>query len=224
MASGNPGIPKGPRHNLAGHRYGRLVVKTLDNKLTPSGNYRWICLCDCGVVKSVASGELLRKHPRGVRSCGCEAREKVAAAATTHGKSKTPEYGAWSSLKKRCYDENNSSYKRYGKRGIYIDPRWDTFEQFYADMGDKPSPMHSIERVDNDGPYSPENCVWETPVTQQNNRECTVKVTIKGETKTLSQWVGGSKTSLYARALMRLKSGWCAPCSVIQPKYGRCGH
>ena len=113
----------------------------------------------------------------------------------------TREYTTWISLRRRCYDEKRRDYVHYGARGIYVCDRWrDDFGAFLADMGEKPPGM-SIERIDNDGPYSPENCRWATPVEQARNRTSSALITAFGETKTISQWA--EERGIHKAALAR---------------------
>jgi len=119
---------------------------------------------------------------------------------TTHGMNKTPEHRVWCKIKHRCYNKNNQGYKNYGGRGIRVCKRWlESFEAFYEDMGDKPSDKHSIDRIDNDGDYTPDNCRWATKMEQMQNTRVAIKVKWKGEPLTLRQL--SEKTGIKLRTL-----------------------
>lgn len=169
---------------LLGQRFGRLVV--IEKLGVGSGGNRWLCRCDCGNTHEAGTGGL---RNGGIQSCGCLQRELVAKRSTTHGMRKTTEYRIWTHIKQRCYSKANKDYYKYGARGIYVCDRWlNSFENFYHDMGPRPSDKHSIDRIDNDGPYSPGNCRWATARQQANNRKNNVRIKHNGEIKTVSQW------------------------------------
>ena len=142
-------------------------------------------------------------------------------AKTTHGMSRTPEYKAWQQMKIRCFNPNRKDYSHYGSRGIAVCDRWkNSFENFLADMGLKPTPKHSIDRIDNDGDYQKDNCKWSTRVEQQNNRSSNRLITIEDVTLTITQWekkMGFSKNVIQDR----LKSGWSERDAVLIPVGGK---
>lgn len=123
-----------------------------------------------------------------VSSCGCLYRETRRAAGIKHGLSRTREFVSWVHARGRCYNPRNAKFRRYGGRGIVMCDRWrESFEAFLADMGPCPE-GYSLNRIDNDGPYAPENCEWATAVTQSNNRRTSARVTFDGATRTVAEW------------------------------------
>jgi hypothetical protein len=160
---------------LIGQRFGMLVVVCLVR-----GNYVRV-RCDCGNEKELRATYLFH----GQQSCGCQRATKFRNFR--HGMAHAPIYAVWGSMRARCQNPKDRRYARYGGRGIAVCERWQTFENFYADMGDVPKGM-SIERVDNDKGYEPGNCVWATSRTQANNRRNNTLITAHGETHTIAEW------------------------------------
>jgi len=134
-----------------------------------------------------------------------------------HGKSGTPEYNAWRNMIARCYDKEHKDYEGYGARGIEVCQSWKaSFPRFYADMGERPD-GHSIERIDNNGNYTPNNCKWATSQEQANNKRNTKFITYQGETKRLIEWC--SELSLnYGFVVNRLRLGWSVKDTFEKPK------
>jgi hypothetical protein len=157
--------------DLTGERFGRLKVLKRDTievgaRNGKRGQYRWHCRCDCGNTCSIKSGELRYGH---TRSCGCLRREmNFKHGHTTHsGKTKT--YAVWNAMIQRCTNPTSQSYSKYGARGIAVCTRWLKFENFLADMGGKPDGL-TLERRENDGIYTKNNCYWATWKDQNNNK------------------------------------------------------
>jgi len=192
-----------PRKDFVGRTFGRLTVKAFSH-INAYRNACWVCECSCGVVATVRGGELTSGD---TQSCGCLRKELMAESHTIHGSAYTTEYRIWGNILQRCINPNNPHYADYGGRGITVCDDWLKFENFYRDMGDRPSKDHTVDRIDNDGPYCKENCRWATQKQQMNNTRSNRFVEFGGESLTVAQWsvrTGiGSTTLLY-----RLNAGW----------------
>jgi len=177
------------RMDLTGQVYGRLTVLSMD-----PDSYYCSCQCECGNVKSVLYFSLTSGR---TMSCGCY--NKELRLQGKHHKTHSNEYKAWTNLKHRCLNPNSPKFKDYGARGIGISDEWIDFETFYKDMGDRPSNEYSIDRIDNDGPYSKDNCKWSTRKEQANNMRSNVLIPYSGEMVTLREL--SDKTGIAYRTL-----------------------
>lgn len=167
--------------DISKKKFGRLTAIKSTSK-RQGNNIVWKCKCVCGNFTFVNTSNL---RTGKIVSCGCFRREKRRILSTTHGRSHTTEWYIWCGMKRRCYDKNCKDYKRYGGRGIKVCKRWkSSFENFFEDMGKHPSSQHSIDRVDNDGPYCNWNCRGSTRKQQANNRRDNVQKTCSTMVKT----------------------------------------
>lgn len=172
--------------NILGMRFGRLVV--LSRAGLQSRAAVWECRCDCGAIRIVTSSSLRLGRSR---SCGCYRDEAASFRAKTHGMARTPIYRKFTSMHTRCGNRNDKRYMDYGGRGITVCERWSGeggFERFLSDMGHPPTPRHQIDREDNDGPYSPENCSWKTRKENCRNKRSNRVIEHRGRSQCLSAW------------------------------------
>jgi len=188
--------------DLTGKTFGRWTA--LHRAETVKQVTYWACKCSCGTLRSVSSPSLMH----GVsRSCGCLQKTPGEHNSITHGMSDTSEYQIWEAMIARCHNPSNKGFRSYGQRGITVCARWrESFTNFFSDMGARPE-RKSLDRIDNDGPYSPENCRWATRKEQANNTRQNRRITLNGVTLTHSEWAKrlGCPASTIST---RLKRGW----------------
>ena len=198
--------------DMTGQQFGRLtVIDQAPNILIGrTSAVAWRCLCACGneVVKSARD-----LSGGNTKSCGCWRRD-FTRANQTHGRSRDPVYHIWKAMRRRCAD---AGAPRYGGRGIEVCDRWQhSFANFIADMGERP-PGGTVERIDNDGPYSPENCRWASRKEQGRNKANNYLITHDGRTHTISEWAEASGIPAY-RIWERIKVlGWTAEEALTRP-------
>lgn len=166
--------------DISGLRFGRLEVISLCNYRNKDGRALWKCKCDCGNEIIVSSNSLLRKN---TRSCGCYKNDIIKQKAITHNDSKSKLYKIWVSMKKRCQNSNDKGYKNYGGRGITVCNLWknsyEEFKRWSLKNGYKQG--LSIDRIDNNSGYSPENCRWVTTYIQSRNTRRTHFIEYNGK-------------------------------------------
>jgi len=190
--------------NLTGKKFGKLTVMERANN-DKSKNTQWVCKCDCGKI-AVFRADHLKKG--ATKSCGCSKGEAISISKLKHGMRRTKLYGVWNSMIQRCKNPNTCGARLYHDRGISVCPEWQEFETFknwalqngYADN-------FTIDRIDNNKGYYPENCRWVDLITQANNKRTNRIIEFNGEKKTLAQWVREYNAE-YGKVWLRLKRGW----------------
>ncbi len=204
------------RLELTGKKFGKWTV--IEYWCIIKNNTHWKCKCDCGTIRIVNGMSLVAKASQ---SCGCVQKEFISKLTERHGESRkgkaTLEYVSWMSLKNRCNNKKGQNYKDYGGRGITVCDRWmQCFENFLEDMGRRPTPQHSIDRIENDKGYYKENCRWATGKVQTNNARSNVMIEYNGERMTASQWddrLGFKKGTVWNRHYR----GWDIQRIITQP-------
>ena len=196
-----------------GERFGRWVVQSPSTYQGASVAYE--CRCDCGTAKLVRADRLRSGKSK---SCGCAARE----ALITHGftckenRRESREYWVWNMIVQRCKNPNVKNWNDYGGRGITVCERWLKFDNFYDDMGPRPSSKHSIERIDNNGPYDPGNCTWALRSDQAKNKRNNRLIEANGERLHLAEWarrLGADHSTIIGR----IARGWPESKAVTTP-------
>ena len=191
--------------DLAGLRFGRLTVlcpgAPVPRKDGRGNRATWVCLCDCGTEKTVRTDRL---KDGKIQSCGCLRAERSNNFRKTHGESGTKLYGVWEQMRNRCYKPNATHFNHYGGRGISVCDEWKDSYIAFRDWAVSNGYQEglTIERLDNDGNYCPENCAWVTSAAQANNRRSNRRYTYNGETHNLTEWahiVGVSPKTMFGR-------------------------
>ena len=202
--------------DLSGQRFGRLTVieRAANDK---HGEPRWLCRCDCGNHVIVLGSSLRSGH---TKSCGCLQREhaaKIGKNTATHRLHNTRIYNIWSHMKSRCTSPKDPSFANYGCRGTTVCEEWQRFEPFYKwAIANGYDDTLSIDRIDVNGGYRPENCRWATMKEQQRNKRNNHYVTYDGETKTITEWA--EKLNIRPETLhSRLRSGWSIEKALTTP-------
>lgn len=207
-------LPPNPRFiDLTKQQFERLTVLYFvgQDKWWTS---RWLCRCNCG-NHVVVVGQCLRRGDS--KSCGCLKGERGRAALVTHGLGKPSEYAIWQSAKARCFDASSHNYPRYGGRGITMCDRWrNSFANFLSDMGPRPSKHHSIERLDNNQGYTPDNCCWATTSQQARNRRSNRMLTYQGVTQPAVVWAEQNGIP-HKTLLNRIYRGWTVEKAIEVP-------
>ena len=188
--------------DITGQKFNKLTVIEYAGRRESNRNSRWLCLCECGNTVTV-DGSTLRLLRQ--KSCGCARKKRFMPKI--HGLCASSEYSSWKGMHTRCYNKTNHKYPIYGGRGITVCPEWHDAKAFLDDMGKKPTKHHSINRKDNDGNYTPENCEWATPKEQANNKRTNRIIKHNGLSMTVSQWADHLNISFVALR-MRLHRGW----------------
>lgn len=191
-----------------GDRFGKLVVTRVE--AGERGGLMASCLCECGTTRTLKASRL-----KNYGSCGCYKRARIGIASRgrkvgnhkVHGMSKKgAEYGVWGAMRSRCTLPSQKCFPHYGGRGIKVCERWQTFANFIADMGLRPTPKHTLDRINTNGDYEPNNCRWATRREQMRNTRKSKMLEYRGETRSLSEWVQLLGLS-YPMVAARLKRG-----------------
>lgn len=198
--------------SMIGARFGKLtVIGAGVPHPTDPVKTRVPCRCDCGAEVSPLANNL--RSPKNCVACKSESMSK---RFKTHGRSPKDVYRIWSLMRDRCRNPKNRGWRNYGGRGISICQRWEKFENFRDDMGPRPSPIHTLDRINNECNYEPGNCRWATRKQQNRNRSVTRWLTLNGETKPLGEWAENSPVR-YTTIANRILSGWNPEEAVFTP-------
>lgn len=198
--------------DLTGQTFGRLTALGIVERRNRT--IVWLCACECGINAPVRGGCLTRGD---TQSCGCLQQERAYKSAYRHGRAHTPIYNVWCSMRARCKNPKVKSFAGYGAKGITVCERWQTFENFLHDMGERPSPKHEIERVDGTKGYFPDNCIWATRETQANNKSTNHILTFQGKSQSIAMWARELHLT-YPTIKMRIRNGWGTELALSTPR------
>lgn len=200
--------------DLTGQRFGRLtVVSRAEND--KRGSARWLCMCDCGKTCIVLASNLMKGH---TKSCGCLNLESTVKRSRTHGGRQTRLYRIWCAMKYRCNNPSATRYANYGGRGIKVCAEWErsftAFQKWALKNGYSDS--LSIDRIDSDIGYCPENCRWADATTQSRNRDFCKRLIFRGKNQPVSVWA--DETGIPAKVIYgRLDAGWPIERALTEP-------
>lgn len=201
------------RDDLTNQRFGRWLAVSRSEIRKYGTHISYNCRCDCGTERLV-SGSLLRNG--NSMSCGCAFVEAAAKSQLRHGLTGHKLHGTWRSMKERCYNPNHEAFHRYGGRGIKVCERWHSLVNFVKDNEPLAIAGLTLDRRDNDGPYSPTNCHWVSRQRQALNRSNTQMLTYRGQTKPLADWA--NERRIKANTLKaRLATGWTTERALTTP-------
>ena len=213
--------------DLTGQKFNMLTVLCRGpDYVSPKGAHqvRWYCQCDCGNTElTLVSGHALKKKNCPIKSCGCLVGNNAKTAHKTHGGTYERLYGVWCGMKSRCYCQTNNRYENYGGRGITMCDEWkesyEAFRNWALENGyhpDAPRGQCTIERIDVNGDYCPQNCTWKTIQEQENNRTDNHTVEYNGEIHTISEWADMIGIA-YNTLLNRINHGWSVERALTEP-------
>jgi len=201
---------------MIGKKFGKWTVLRFSHQYDKY--LYWECRCKCRKTRIIKENDL---KSGCITFCRCKTAKNLQSRYDMHGKSSWPECKVWRGMKSRCNDKDNPNFVYYGGRGISVCKSWQrSFENFINDMGRRPSSDYSIDRIDNDGNYEPNNCRWATAAVQANNRRNSRILTFDGKSLNVKQWAKTTEISYY-EILRRLNEGWPVEQALYAPKVSK---
>ena len=198
-----------------GQKFNKFTILEFNGK-HKSGHLTALCKCDCGNIRTISLSDLKLNRSK---SCGCIRKEAKQLFKKDHGMTNTKEFKTWAGIKIRCYNKNYKSYNYYGGKGVTMCNRWlNSFRNFLEDMGFAPTNKHSIDRIDSNGNYEPNNCKWSTLIEQANNKSNNKFYEYNGEIKSVPYFSRKYNIPM-GRLYERLKAGYSIKDAIEQPKY-----